>query len=240
MRGKLTFLALGLCGLAQANVITQWNFNTLDGNGSTGTLSPSIGAGTVAPIGGVSSFFGFASGSSDPEVNSEDSAWGIGNLPPQGTASGTAGMEGLVSTVGFQSIFLSVDVKTQFSSSKYYQVQYRLTNGGAWNAAATYGIVVEDVWENQKTFDLSAINIGVENNAQFGFRIVAVFKPGTQQYAGMNDLPGSYGGFGTLNDMLTISGTPVPEPASFIAFGIGALGLAGFRRRNARMKSFSK
>lgn len=230
-RRLATLAILALCAAAPAAVITQWNFNTLDGNFSTGTLNPSTGSGSIANIGETSSFFGFAGGSSDPEGPNDDSAWGIGNLPQQGTGSGTAGMEGLVSTVGFQNIRLSFDIKTQFSSSKYYQVQYRKAANGAWIGGPTFGVAVEDVWELQNTFNLSSLDSGVDDNPNFGFRVVAVFKPGTDFYAGMNDGPGSYGRFGYLTDMVTVQGDVVPEPGTLAALAAPTLALVARRRK---------
>lgn len=207
---------------ARADTLALWDFNA-------DTLNPSTGAGSLTAIGGVSSFFGFGNGSSDPDVPNR--AWGIGNLPTQGTASGTAGLEGSVSTVGYGNIHLSFDTETQFSSSKYYEVRYRTSNIGAWLTAASYGVATEDVWENQKTFDLSALDSAVNNNGQFQFQVVAVFKPGTDEYAGMSDLPSSYGGFGTINDRITISGTAIPEPQQW-AMILGCAGLVLLWRRS--------
>jgi len=50
-------LTLGGAQLAQAEVITQWSFNSVKPDGATGTGSalPSIGAGSLSLIGGVPS-----------------------------------------------------------------------------------------------------------------------------------------------------------------------------------------
>jgi hypothetical protein len=220
-------IGLALSGMiAQADTLALWDFDS-------DTLNPTLGAGTLAPIGGVSSFFGFGNGSSDPTPSPDNRAWGISNLPPQGTDSGTAGMEGAVSTVGFANITLSFDTKTQFSSSKYYEVRYRTSNVGSWSTAATYGVATEDVWENQKTFNLSALDAGVNNNAEFQFQVVAIFKPGFDQYFGMSDTSGSYGRFGTVNDMVTVTGTAIPEPEQW-ALILGCAGLVLLWRRHTR------
>ena len=224
MKHRVILGLLLTASAVQADTLALWNFNT-------DSLAPSTGAGTLSPIGGVSSFFGFGNGSGDPEVPNR--AWGIGNLPPQGTDSGTAGMEGSVSTIGFSDIQLSFDIKTQFSSSKYYEVRYRTSNAGSWVTAASFGVATEDVWENQKTFDLSTLDSAVNNNAQFQFQVVAIFKPGTDTYAGMNDLANSYGGFGTVNDRVTVSGTAIPEPEQW-AFILGCAGLGLLWRRSRR------
>ncbi|MCE9560339.1 MAG: PEP-CTERM sorting domain-containing protein [Armatimonadetes bacterium] len=228
MKNMFALALLALTTSAFAAPITRWDFNTYDGQGTTGTLSPALGTGSIAAIGGVSSFFGFGSGSTDPAVAAENSAWGNGNLPLQGTASGTGGYEGHVSTLGFSSITVTFDIRTQFSSSKYYQLQYQTSAVGPWNSAGTFGVANEDHWETRST-NISGLDAAANNNAQFGFRVVAVFKPGTSQYAGMSDTSGSYGRFGILSDMVTVSGQAVPEPSALLAMTIA--GFALIRKR---------
>jgi len=228
---KTTIVAFALLSLTVGSFaapITRWDFNTYDGQGTTGTLAPALGTGSIAAIGGVSSFFGFGSGSTDPAGASENSAWGNGNLPLQGTGSGTGGYEGHVSTAGYSSITVTFDIRTQFSSSKYYQLQYQTSAVGPWNSAGTFGVATEDHWETRTT-NISSLDAAANNNSQFGFRVVAVFKPGTSQYAGMSDTSGSYGRFGILSDMVTVSGQVVPEPTSLVAMAFAGCML--IRRR---------
>src|SRR6266498_2909432 len=58
---------------AHADIIAQWNFNSVpaDGSPGTGTTAPSVGSGTASLIGGVTS--GFSAGSTnDPATSSDD------------------------------------------------------------------------------------------------------------------------------------------------------------------------
>jgi len=74
--------------------------------------------------------------------------------------------------------------------------------------------------------DLGGI-AGVANNANFGFRIVSIFAPGTSAYAASNS--GSTYAGGTLRyDMVTVTGV-IPAPGAVALLGLA--GLAGTRRR---------
>lgn len=205
--------------LASADTLAAWNFNTDDGSTGTGTLAASQGAGTLSAVGGATAFFGGSFGSSDPADFPLDSAWSVGGYPDQGTASGTVGWSAMVSTLGYQSIQVSFDLRNQPSSNKWFRLDTTTDGGGSWVEGQSYGIADSDVWYNQATFDLSGA-AGVNNNAQFGVRFVAVFKPGENFYEASE--AGYNGDFGVLYDMVQVSGEPVPEPATLVALG-GAL-----------------
>ena len=67
-------------------VFAQWDFNSVppDADTSTGALTPSIGAGTATPVGGITN--GFTAGSTSDPAASDNSAWSTGSYPAQGTA----------------------------------------------------------------------------------------------------------------------------------------------------------
>lgn len=230
IRGCLTFCVLCCAMSARADILAQCNFNSLDNNAATGTLSASTGAGTIGVAGGATTFFGFGTGSSDSEIGANDSAWGVGGFPSQGVASGTVGIEGSASTVGYQQVLLSLDQKGQPSSNKFFQVQARVVPAGAFLPVATYGIAASDVWENAKTFDVTSVVPAAANNPNFAFRVVAVFEPNTSQYAATS--AGYNGNISTLFDMVTVQGV-VPEPSSLSLGAIAAVAMLR-RRRNAR------
>jgi MYXO-CTERM domain-containing protein len=230
---KIALLALvATAGIAQADIITRWNFNSVpnDNNTATGTLTPSVGTGTTALVGGTTATFasGDASGgSSDPQVG-DDSAWNVTNWAAQGAGSGTRGAAFFGSTVGFFDIIVTFDQRHSNSVSRWFAFEYTTDAGATWTNAATFEGNAGDTWFNNRTVDLSAVS-AVENNPNFGFRVVAIFAPGTSAYASSN-ATAAYATTGTARfDMVTINGV-VPTPGALALAGIGGL-LAARRRR---------
>ena len=219
----------------QALTITQWNFNSISPDNSTGTgsLTPSTGTGTALALGVTATFSSGASNnsSSDP-VTVDDSGWQTTGYASQGTGNKTRGVEFKVSTLGMQDIVISYDLRHSNTSSRYEQVQYTL-DGTNFIDIASFDGNAGDTWFNARTVDLSAIS-GADNNANFGFRVVASFAPGSSSYAASST---SYAGSGTWRfDMATVSGvavTPVPEPQTYALMlaGLVAVGFVARRRR---------
>lgn len=234
-------VALSVSAGAQAAVITQWNFNSnpSDANSGTGTLTPSIGSGSASLVGGTTATFasGDASGgSTDPLTGSptNDSGWNTTSYAAQGAGNKTRGTQYLVSTVGFNNIQISYDLRHSNTSSRYEQVQYTI-DGSNWTDFSVFSGALGDTWFNGRSVDLSSI-AGAANNANFGFRVLAAFAPGTSAYAASSPT-GSYGTTGTWRfDMVTVSGTAVaavPVPSAVWMFGTAVLGLVGASRRKA-------
>lgn len=243
---------------AFAQIITQWNFNSVvpDGSTSTGSLLPSIGAGTATVIGGVSS--SFAAGS-PRDGAADNSAWSLASWPGQGTASGTAGALFRVSTEGFtDAIQISFDLRQSATASERFQVEASLDgvnfsalSGGiaSWGATGnnvstsfdSSGLFINTVAASNQAFVQSitytfAVDSGYENNANFAFRIVSVFEDGSYDAAGASS---NYGTTGTVRlDMVTVSAVgsaAVPEPATnALLMGAAAAGVVLWRRRRAR------
>lgn len=223
--------------LAGAATVTQWNFNSQpnDGNTGTGTLSPSVGAGTVTLVGGVTSAFNSGDangGSSDPQVG-DDSGLQTTSYAAQGAGNKTTGTQFNVSTVGYSSITVSYDLRHSNTSSRYEQFQYSLDGTNFVDFGSLFDGNAGDTWFNGRTIDLSSI-AGAANNANFAFRVVAAFANATSSYAPSNSA-NTYATTGTWRfDMVTVAGTtavPVPAALPLLLSGIGFIG-AAVRRRN--------
>ena len=238
---------------AHADIITQWNFNstTPDANTGTGVSTPSVGSGSIAPIGGAANpGFNSGVGSSDTAA-ADNSGFQTDSYQSQGAGSGTRGIRFNVSTVGFSGISGSFDLRTSNTSSRWYQIRYTndgssFINLGGPSRLGASGLSVGDAWSNNITFDLSSIS-SVNNNSQFGLEVVSVFSPVafTENSSGTNFAGNSayesarnsasgpqsaYGGGTWRFDMVTV--TAVPEPSSIALLSL--VGIGGFALRRLR------
>jgi hypothetical protein len=208
----ITALGVGSPVSLFAVQITQWNFNGDSATtvpGGTASPTPSSGTGVASLVGTTASFAsGIASGgSSDPVTTSPPNyAWNTTTYPAQGTGDKTRGAQFLVSTVGFNSIMFSYDLRHSNTSSRYEQVQYTL-DGSTWTDAVQFDGPMGDTWFNGRMVDLSGV-AGASNNALFGLRVVATFGP-SGAYEPSN-ATSTYGPAGTWRfDMVTISGNSI-------------------------------
>jgi hypothetical protein len=210
---------------AEPEVFTQWDFDASN-------LTPNIGSGTAVNIGGTSS--AFAGGA--PGLG-----WNTSAYPAQLAASGTAGVEFMVSTLGFESITLSFDLRASGTASRWAQIEYTLDGGENWVVFSDNdgGLSPHDTFYPFE-FDFTGIP-EANNNAAFGLRIVSIFSPlafnqNTTLSYGPNEAymrantqakyapdpgegTGNYGTGGTWRfDNVTFSGFPIiPEPAAKLA-----------------------
>jgi PEP-CTERM motif len=234
MKNALILTALLVAGNANADVLTQWNFNSVpvDGSTSTGSLVPSIGSGGVSTLNVTPSFAsGSANGGSSDPATVDDTGLGITGFAAQGADNKLRGLQFNVSTLGFEDIVISYDLRHSNTSSRYEQFQYSL-DGTSFTDFALFDGNAGDTWFNNRTVDLSSIT-GADNNASFAFRVVSAFAPSTSQYAASN-ITSNYATTGTWRfDMATVSGTaiaPIPEPETY-AMLLAGLALIGFSTR---------
>ena len=123
------------------------------------------GAGTASLVGGTT------------EAD-RDNAWQVTTFPAQGQDSGTAGVQFLVPTVGYEDVVLSFDHFASNSSSRWARLDYTLDGGetwttGFWNNAG--GIAPGEFYYPFEV-DFSEV-AGAANNPDFGVRIVSIFSP---------------------------------------------------------------
>lgn len=139
-------------------VITRWDFDD--------TTDPAEGNGVAALIGGVTQHSATLS-----------NGWRISNFPDQFAASGTAGAEFMISTLGYEKIVLEFKHRSSGTASRWAELQYTTDGGENWifyltndGALSPHDIVYPFF------FDFEGVE-GVNNNPDFGIRIVSIFSP---------------------------------------------------------------
>lgn len=232
---------------ARADIITQWNFNSTPSDAmlDTGTLNPSIGAGTAWIVTGgnaedpdttsVDNTFASAEtgGGSSEGTTGDNTAWQRRSFADPNTGDKTEGVQFSVSTVGFENISLSWDQFNSNEAARHLQVQYT-TDGSAWTDLSGLISLTEGLeWFNGSSASLSTIS-AADDNANFGVRLLATFAPSTTNYAATKNSSTYSSGGGWRFDMVTVSGTAVPEASAFLFTGAAATALGLTLRRGRR------
>ncbi|MDY0089863.1 MAG: T9SS type A sorting domain-containing protein [Flavobacteriaceae bacterium] len=170
---------------AQANIITEWNFNDQ-------TTNPQTGSGGVSLLGGITEWdspsdgipAGFSSGCNPETLQLEDGlatgnwAYNTTSYSAQGTASGTAGIQFVTSTIGHFDVSFIFNLRRSSTGSTYFAV-YSSTNGTDWEEVAV---------ESNTTTDYAAYGgpyllPNGSDAEQLYIKVVTVFAPGTNSYA---------------------------------------------------------
>ncbi len=238
---KQTLIAAALLAAGYANAalpvtVTQWNFNSpiADANTGTGTTSASTGSGVASLLGGMTSTFASGdanSGSSDPATG-DDSGWNLSTFAAQSTGDRTRGAQFTMSTVGYQDVVFSYDLRHSNTSAMNETVQYSL-DGVNFVTGAQFSGNAGDTWFKGRTLDLTTVT-GANNNANLTFRVLASFAPSTSLYAASSPT-GTYGTTGTWRfDMVTasaVAAVPEPETYAMLMAGLGLIGLVRRRRQ---------
>lgn len=212
-------VAAAVVSAATADIITQWNFDTQN-------TTPSTGSGVATLIGGTTATF--ATGI----AGSGTFGWNVSTFPASGTADRTAGAQYAVSTVGYESIILSYDLRHSNTSANTESVQVSL-DGTNWTEVALFTFTpaatgTGDTWYSRSiTLSLA----GANDNANFAFRVVAAFDPTAGNYLASRSTS-TYGTSSTWRfDNVTVSGTLIPAPGAVALLGVA--GVAAGRRRRA-------
>ena len=222
---------MAVSSAAQAQTITQWNFNSVtpDNNTATGSLVPSVGSGTAALVGGTIGSFASGVGSTDM-VASDNSGWGTTGYATQGTGDRTRGVQFNVSTVGSSLISVSWDQRLSNTAARSAQFQYSLNGTAFTDFGAVFSGSSGDAWFNNRSVDLSGV-AGVGNNANFAFRVVAAFEPLTSAYAAATTTS-TYSTAGTWRfDQVTVSAVPEPGTYAMMLAGLAMLGFMAARKK---------
>jgi len=182
-----------------ANPFIRWNFNASN-------LTPSLGTGTALLIGGTTETFASGSGSTDPVQPGQ--GWNTTSYPNNTTPNPrTAGAQFNVSTVGYENIVFTYDVRHSGSAANRYAVQYTpdATNGLIpWTTVEVINYNVNNTFQPE-LIDLSTFP-GTSNNPALGIRIVSD-TASNGQYVGTT---AAYGTSGTVRyDMVTFTGNPI-------------------------------
>lgn len=199
--------------------ITQWTFEP-----SPGTITPTVGTGVATLVGGTTATFAGGTGGTGTF------AWNTTTYPATTANSGTAGVQFVLSTTGYNNITVSWDQRNSATAANRTRLQYT-TDGTTWlnfdasdaNAtnlngttnlgfdAGRYITSAGTVWINRSA-NLSAIT-GINNNPNFGIRIVTEFADGVS-YVGVSS---TYAPGGTIRfDNVTVAGTAAGGTPSIV------------------------
>jgi len=209
-----------------AAVIAQWNFNSRppDANTRTGSISPSLGTGTAVVVGGVSQTF-FTGSSIDPAGGSDNSGWSISSFPPQGTGNKLAGVQFNVSTLDKRNIMITWAQQVSPTASRYSRLQYSTNRSDFIDSGSPVVMRDTNSFESQ-TVTLVGI-AGVNDNANFAFRLVTEFEATAIGTTNSNYVTASISDYNTVGrlrfDMVTVSGEPISPTLSSARYSTNAL-----------------
>lgn len=169
-------------------VVTQWTFN-----GASPTLTPNIGSGTAATVGGTTPAFagGLTNGGSTDRTSTSNMEWSATTFPDLGAGSGTRGVQFAIDTSSASNLVFRFDQRYSNTSNRFVSVEYT-TNGTDWTPAAVFAATLGsgDTRYNNRTVDLSS----VAGSPNFAVRLVSIFDPNGTDYvaanAGSNYAPG--------------------------------------------------
>lgn len=211
---SVSTLAIALVALtaahASAAVITQWNF-------ASQTTATNIGTGTASLFGGTTAIYAAGFGGTGTY------RWSTSTYPAAAAASMTAGVQFSASTTGYDSIVISWNERHSNTSANTVSVQTTL-DGTNWAEVQVFTFTPAATGTGDTWYSRSVIlDAAAAGNANFGFRVLAAWSPGTSSYLA-SKAGSAYAVTGTLGyDSVTVSGTAVPAPGAFALLGIAGL-----------------
>ena len=194
MKKIFTFLAILLATMSFGQTISQWNF---DNPTPATAMLPTIGSGTFQTIGDVVdnlSTTGLMPAGNPTAVG--NLGYSIKTFPVAATASGTAGFQFNVSTVGYTSpISISFDPRGSNTSSRFQQYEYSINGGTTWTVIGDNGGLLTNSFTSTPMVTIT-LPSNASNQPGFAFRIVSIFDPSGTDYSpvGYNaTTPSTYG-----------------------------------------------
>lgn len=166
------------------------------------STQPAEGEGVIELVGGVvEASTAFLQGSG----GSGTYAYGTRGYPPQGTNSGTAGIQFSLSTLGFEDIHVGFAVRGSNTASKWADFQYSIDQGATWVTVQDNEGLFDTGW--QGTYEI-LLPEETAQQEELQFRIVTIFAPDTEVYEPIGS--GNYGTSGTLrfDDVIFFSQEP--------------------------------
>jgi hypothetical protein len=252
---KISTVALMSLGLAAAfsasaqTTVTAWTFNNLP-VAANNSPAPSTGTGTATPLGMTNSYT-YSNGTTGSVAAADVLAGSGGNLTLEWRVRGstpnngwnlsapqyTQGAQFSASTVGFGGITFNYGWISTNQGVRNLQAQYT-TDGSTWANAGALQVATTAAYQNL-SIDFNGLGLtGVDNNANFGVRLVSAFDPtfvGSTSYTSATltgGLPVAYnnnsGNWRFDNISITAA---VPETGSLVMLALGLPLLALALRR---------
>ena len=203
--------------------LAEWNFNSPapDNNTATGTTTASVGAGEATLLPGNSAAFANGAFADPATAGTDNSGWNTTSYPAPGTSNKLGGAQFTLSSVGYKNLLVTWQQRNSATASKYARLQYT-TNGTTFRDFTAHTMLNTNTGFEFFQSDLSGV-AGVNNNANFAFRIVTEFQS-TATGSGLADYvptsPGNYSTGGTIRfDMVEVFADPAsrvtPIPLGF-------------------------
>ena len=180
MKKILTLITILFVSMSFGQTISQWNFDN-----STPSLAmlPTTGSGTFQTIGGVvDNLTNNVMPAGNPTATG-NLAYSIKTFPSSGTASGTAGFQFNVSTVGYTSqISVSFDPRGSNTASRFQQYEYSINGGNTWVLIGNNGGLLTNSFTTTPMVTVT-LPLNASNQPGFAFRIVSIFDPAGTDYS---------------------------------------------------------